>query len=47
MSGILSGDGHWVMVGDVILQNTTWGRRDLVNGEDFTQMPATRNAEKG
>ncbi|MEM6439156.1 MAG: hypothetical protein AAF763_05585 [Pseudomonadota bacterium] len=37
MSGILSGNGHWAVVGDVILQNTTWGRRDLVNGVDFTQ----------
>ncbi|MEM1313679.1 MAG: hypothetical protein AAGI51_03940 [Pseudomonadota bacterium] len=43
MNGILSSDGAWAVVGDVILQNTTWGRFDwrtgdhLVNGEDFTQ----------
>ncbi|MEO1689144.1 MAG: hypothetical protein AAFU61_14710, partial [Pseudomonadota bacterium] len=37
MSELLSRDGQWVVLGDVILQNNTWGRRDLRNGEDFSQ----------
>lgn len=37
MSELLSRDGQWVVLGDVMLQNNTWGRRDLRNGEDFTQ----------
>ena len=37
MGGRLASDGAAARLDGVILQNTTWGRRELVNGADFTQ----------